>query len=75
MNDQAANLEAVRRVHDFLPNARIAATASYPDDVAELEAAGVDIARNLYGQAGQGLAADACDILDKQGNQQPGSDT
>jgi len=75
MNDQAANLEAVRRVHDFLPNARIAATASYPDDVVELEAAGVDIARNLYGQAGQGLAADACDILDEQGDQQPGKHT
>lgn len=63
MNDQAANLEAVRRVNAFLPNARIAATASYPDDVIELEEAGVDVARNLYGEAGQGLADDACDLL------------
>ena len=28
------------------------------DDVAELERAGVDVARNLYGEAGQGLADD-----------------
>ena len=29
----------------------------------ELEAAGVSVARNLYGEAGQGLADDACDVL------------
>jgi len=63
MSDHAANLEAVRRVQEFLPSARIAAASSYADDVAELRAAGVDIARNLYGEAGQGLADDACDLL------------
>lgn len=63
MNDQKANLEAVRRVRQFLPDARIAATASYADDVAELEEAGVSVARNLYGEAGQGLADDASDLL------------
>ncbi|MDG2027662.1 MAG: cation:proton antiporter [Acidimicrobiales bacterium] len=67
MNDHAANLEAVRRVNEFLPDAKIAATASYADDVAELERAGVDVARNLYGEAGQGLADDACDLLDNPG--------
>jgi Trk K+ transport system NAD-binding subunit len=64
MSDHAANLEAVRRVKEFLPQARIAAASSYADDVAELEQAGVDVARNLYGEAGQGLADDACDLLD-----------
>ena len=63
MNDHAANLEAVERVRSFLPDVRIAATASYPDQVEELETAGVDVARNLYGEAGQGLADDACDLL------------
>ncbi len=71
MSDHAANLEAVRRVQEFLPNARIAATASYADDVVELEAAGVDVARNLYGEAGQGLADDACDLLDIEGPDSP----
>lgn len=63
MSDHQANLAAVRRVRQFLPDARIAATASYADDVAELEEAGVSVARNLYGEAGQGLADDACDLL------------
>ncbi len=71
MSDHAANLEAVRRVNEFLPGARIAATASYPDDVAGLRAAGVDVARNLYGEAGQGLADDACDLLDIDGPDSP----
>jgi len=64
MSDHGANLEAVRRVKEFMPDARIAAASSYADDVAELRAAGVDVARNLYGEAGQGLADDACDLLD-----------
>ena len=59
MNDHTANVEAVRRVKDYLPSARIAAIASHPDDVRELEVAGVDVARNLYDEAGQGLADDA----------------
>ncbi len=71
MSDHAANMEAVRRVNEFLPNASIAATASYPDDVVELESAGVDVARNLYGEAGQGLADDACDLLDIEGPDSP----
>lgn len=64
MSDHAANLEVVRRVNHFVPEAKIAATAFHPDHVAELEDAGVDVARNLYGEAGQGLADDACDLLE-----------
>ena len=63
MNDHQANLEAVTRVRDFLPDVRIAATASYPDQVAQLTEAGVDVARNLFSEAGQGLAGDACELL------------
>jgi voltage-gated potassium channel Kch len=63
MNDHQANIEAVRRVKDFLPDVRIAAAATYPDEVAELREAGVDVARNLFSEAGQGLADDACDLL------------
>ena len=62
MGDHRANLEAVRRVRQFLPEARVAATASHSDEVAELERAGVDVARNLYEEAGQGLADDASDL-------------
>ena len=59
MNSQEANLECVRRVREFLPNAWIAAIARYRDQVAQLHDAGVDVARNLYEEAGQALAADA----------------
>ena len=63
MNDHKANLEAVRRVKQFLPDVSVAAAATYPDQVTELREAGVDIARNLLSEAGQGLADDACDLL------------
>ena len=59
MNSQEANLECIRRIRTFLPDARIAAIAQYRDQVSELEEAGVDVARNLYEEAGQALAADA----------------
>ena len=63
MSDHLANMETVRRVKDFLPGVRTAAAAVYPDEVAELVEAGVDVARNLFSEAGQGLADDACDVL------------
>jgi predicted Kef-type K+ transport protein len=63
MGDHRANMECVARVKAFLPEVRIAASATFPDEVIELERAGVDVARNLYGEAGQGLADDACDLL------------
>ena len=69
MSDHTANMEAVRRVRDFLPDATLAAVATHVDELHELEAVGVDVARNLYGEAGQGLAGDACDFLaDDEGN-------
>lgn len=58
MGDHSANVEAVHRVRQNLPRARIAAAARWPDEVTELEAAGVHVARNLFGEAGQGLADD-----------------
>ncbi len=63
MSDHDANLVAVKSVRRFLPEVRIAATATFDNEVAELGHAGVDVARNLYGEAGQGLADDACDLL------------
>lgn len=63
MGDQQANLEVVREVKKFVPEVRIAAAASYSDHVLELERAGVTVARNLYHEAGLGLADDACDLL------------
>ena len=66
MNDHRANLETVSRVKAYLPDARIAATARYEDEVTELEDAGVDVARNLFSEAGQGLADDACDLIQTQ---------
>ncbi|MDH5422594.1 MAG: cation:proton antiporter [Acidimicrobiia bacterium] len=62
-SNHAANLECVRRIREFLPNAQIAAAATYPDQVAELHDSGVDIARNLYEEAGQALADDAAAVL------------
>ncbi len=71
MSDHQANLEAARRVRDFLPAIHVAAAATYPDQVAELEAAGVDIATNLYQEAGQGIADGACDLLDSRQHSTP----
>jgi predicted Kef-type K+ transport protein len=59
MDNHASNLVCVERANEFLPDVRIAAIARYPDQVVELEEAGVDVARNLYEEAGQGLADDA----------------
>ncbi len=64
MSDHAANLAAVHQMREFLPDVPIAAAATHADQVVELEEAGVDVARNLYGEAGQGLADDVCDVID-----------
>ena len=63
-SDHLANLEAVRRIKGYAPDARIAAASLFPDERRELAEAGVDTARNLYEEAGQGLADDACDLLE-----------
>lgn len=59
MDNHRSNLECVDRAKEFLPEARIAAIATYPDQVVELRTAGVEVARDLYEEAGQGLADDA----------------
>ncbi len=68
MNSHNANLELAGRVQEYLPWVRVAAIATYPDEVAELRAAGVRVARNLYEEAGQGLAEDAiAEVFDDGG--------
>jgi predicted Kef-type K+ transport protein len=71
MNDHRANLESVRRIRFYLPDIAIGAVASHPDEVAELEALGVDVARNLYEEAGQGLADDAFNAIPGLANHDP----
>ena len=62
-----ANLECIRRVREFLPTVRIASIATYADQVQELKEAGVDVARNLYEEAGQALADDALTVVSEDG--------
>lgn len=64
-SNHAASLELARRVREFLPKARLAATAAFPDELDELRRAGTDEARNLFEEAGQALASDALDRLDR----------
>ena len=59
MNEHQANVEAASRIRAYRPDIHIAANARYADQVEELMAVGVDVARNLYSEAGQGLADDA----------------
>jgi predicted Kef-type K+ transport protein len=59
MNEHPANVEAASRIRAYRPDIHIAANARYADQVTELIAVGVDVARNLYSEAGQGLADDA----------------
>ena len=63
MDSHSSNLESVERAKEFLPRARVAAIATYPDQVLELRDAGVEVARDLYEEAGQGLAEDAVTML------------
>ena len=63
MSSHQANLECVRRIREFLPRTRIAAIATYSDEVEDLRRAGVDVARNLYEEAGQALVDDAVAVV------------
>jgi len=63
MNDHSANVAAISRLRQFLPDVPIAAIARHPDEVQELRDHDVSVARNLYEEAGQGLADDACAVL------------
>ncbi|MCL1598735.1 MAG: cation:proton antiporter, partial [Actinomycetia bacterium] len=74
MDNHPANLLCVERANEFLPDVRTAAIARYPDQVLELCDAGVDVARNLYEEAGQGLADDAVAVVWEQATETPDSD-
>jgi hypothetical protein len=45
----------VERAHEFLPDVSVVAIARYPDQVAELEVADVDLARDLHEDPRAGL--------------------
>lgn len=62
-NEHAANLEAIRRLREHLPDVAVAAIASHAEEVDGLRDAGVTVARDLYEEAGQGLADDACAVV------------
>ena len=62
-NNHQANLMLARRMQDWLPDAQLASIAQYPDQIAELRDAGVDVARNLFEEAGQALADDAISVV------------
>jgi Trk K+ transport system NAD-binding subunit len=64
MSSNQANLECVFRAKEFLPHTRVASIATHADQVERLRVAGVDVARNLYEEAGQGLADDAITMVE-----------
>ncbi len=74
MSSHRANLECVGRVKEFVPASRIAAIATYADQVLELQEAGVDVARNLYHEAGQALAIDASELVESRPDDPPSLD-
>jgi predicted Kef-type K+ transport protein len=51
-----ANLAAAHRLREQGFAGKIAATTKYPDEAEELERAGVDLAFNIYAEAGAGFA-------------------
>ncbi|MFV1969632.1 MAG: cation:proton antiporter [Acidimicrobiia bacterium] len=74
MDNHPSNVLCVERAKEFLPEVRTAAIARYPDQVLELQDAGVDVARNLYEEAGQGLADDAVATIWERPTGTPDSD-
>ena len=72
-DNHASNLACVSLANEYLPDAQIGAIARHPDQVIELMDAGVDVARNLYEEAGQGLADDA--MVTIWGTRSDGEDT
>jgi predicted Kef-type K+ transport protein len=65
MSSHRANVECASRVKEFLPHTTIASIAMHPDQVTSLQDAGVNVARNLYEEAGQGLADDAIVMVEE----------
>ena len=56
MPRQAENLLAAKQMLATGYKGRIAATARFPDEIAELQQAGVHSAFNIYAEAGVGFA-------------------
>jgi glutathione-regulated potassium-efflux system ancillary protein KefC len=67
MSDHEANVEAIHQVRAFRPHVALVATATFPDDAEELRRAGASVVKNLYDEAGQGLADDAVRLLGQPG--------
>jgi predicted Kef-type K+ transport protein len=63
MPSHVENLFAAGQLRTLGYRGRLAAIAKYPDEVAALEAAGVDSAFNLYAEAGAGFAEDVAALL------------
>jgi hypothetical protein len=63
MRSHAANLEAVRLLVSRGYPGMITATAQFPDEIEELERAGVEAAFNLYAEAGSGFAEHVAEQL------------
>ena len=64
MSSHAATLAVAKRARDWGYQGIIAATAQHPDEVEELEAAGVSRALDLLAEAGTGLADHAYEALE-----------
>lgn len=58
MTAHRTNLTTVQSLHERGFSGRIAATAHYPDEAAELRARGVDFVLDVYAEAGTGFAED-----------------
>jgi len=54
------NLNTAQQLREMGYRGRLAAIAKYPDEVTALEAVGVDLAFNLYAEAGTGFAETVC---------------
>ncbi len=63
MPEHNANMHALKQIRDKDFTGYIAALALFPDDAAELEAAGAQVAFNLYEEAGSGFAAQVEPLL------------
>lgn len=63
LNNHAANRYAVMQLRESNYEGMIAATAHYPDEMAELRKLGVDAVFNIYGEAGTGFAEHVCEKL------------
>ena len=63
MPDHEANLSVARRLAARSFPGVIAATAQFPDELAELRECGVHEAFNFYAEAGAGFAEHVCDRI------------